>query len=53
MEIQQPPNDSGLSDFERPIQHKFFVLLVPGGGSNPYDLAIGGILSFPKKTACY
>jgi hypothetical protein len=38
---KQPPNDFGLSDFERPIQYKFFVLLCPGG-ANPHDLAIGG-----------
>ena len=32
---KQPPNDFGLSDFERPIQSKLFVLLVPGGGVEP------------------
>jgi hypothetical protein len=32
---EQPPNDFGLSDFERPIQFKPFVLLVPGGGVEP------------------
>jgi hypothetical protein len=29
---QQPANDFGLSDFERPISLKLFVLLVPEGG---------------------
>jgi hypothetical protein len=29
---EQPPNDFDLSGFERRIQLKFFVLLVPGGG---------------------
>ena len=32
---EQPPNDFGLSDFERPIQSKSFVLMVPGGGVEP------------------
>ena len=32
---EQPPNDFGLSDFERPIQSKLFDLLVPGGGVEP------------------
>jgi hypothetical protein len=32
---EQPPNDFGLSDFERPFQFKLFVLLVPGGGVEP------------------
>jgi hypothetical protein len=32
---EQPPNDFGLSSFERPIQFKLFILLVPGGGVEP------------------
>ena len=32
---EQPPNDFGLSGFERPIQSKSFILLVPGGGVEP------------------
>jgi hypothetical protein len=30
-----PPNDFGFSGFERPIQPKDFILLVPGGGVEP------------------
>jgi len=32
---EQPPNDFGFSDFERPIQLKLLSLLVPGGGVEP------------------
>jgi hypothetical protein len=32
---EQPPNNFGLFGFERPIQSKLFVLLVPGGGVEP------------------
>jgi hypothetical protein len=42
---KQPQNDFGLSDFERPIQSKLFILLVPGGGSNPHDRKGRRILS--------
>jgi hypothetical protein len=33
--IKTATNDFGLSGFERPIQSKSFVLLVPGGGVEP------------------
>jgi hypothetical protein len=42
---KQPPNDFGLSDFEGPIHSKLFILLVPGGGSNPHDRKGRRILS--------
>jgi hypothetical protein len=39
---KQPLNDFGLSHLERPIQFKLFIFLVPGGGSNPHEVALGG-----------
>ena len=40
--------DFGLSDFERPIQSKLFVLLVPGEGANPHDRKARRILGPPR-----
>jgi hypothetical protein len=39
--------------FERPIQLKFLISLVPGGGLNPHEVALGGCdflgRSLPRK----
>jgi hypothetical protein len=45
---KQSPNDFGLSDFERPISPKLFVLLVPEGGRTPHDRKGRRILS-PRR----
>ena len=57
---EQPPNDLGLSDFERPIQFKLFILLVPGGGVEPpwpqgpadFESAASASSAIPARGGC-